>query len=99
MADFPGVTGPARTAAHLERIGPARTAAYLEREEGLEVVVDLSGVGSASPVAGQVVGVCHHLQQSQLRVRGCPPLLYEGPTQGQNDPQHRCPPAPGMQAK
>ena len=73
---------------------PGRKAAYLEWEEGLEVVVDLPGVGAASPVAWQVVGVCHHLQQSQLGVKGCPPLLDEGPAQGQNDPQHRCPPAP-----
>ena len=72
--------------------GTTGKAAYLEREQGLEVVVDLPGVGAAPPVAGQIVSVCHHLQQSQLGVKGCSWLLYEGSAQGQNDAQHCCPP-------
>ena len=56
----------------------AGKSAYLEREQGLEVVVDLPGVGAAPPVAGQVVGVCHHFQQSQFGVKGYSRLLYEG---------------------
>ena len=73
--------------------GTAGKAAYLEREQGLEVVVDLPGVGTTPPVAGQVVGVCHHFQQRKLRLTACSGLLYKGPAQGQNDPQHCCPPA------
>ena len=52
----------------------------------------LPGVGPAPPVAGQVVGVSHHLQQGQLGVKSHPSLLDEGSAEGQNDPQHCSPP-------
>lgn len=63
----------------LDVTGSAGKAAYLERKQGLEIVVDLPGVGTTPPVAGQVVGVCHHFQQRKLGVKGCSRLLYEGP--------------------
>ena len=76
---------------------PAQNAAYLEGEEGLEVVVHFSGVGAAPPMPRQVVRVCHHLQQRQLRLKGHTRLLDESPAESQNNAQDSCPPEPNRQ--
>ncbi len=67
--------------------------AHLELEELLELLLHLLGVRAAAPVAGQPVRVRHHLQQSQLRLKGHPRLCYERPAHRQNYAQRGRPPA------
>ena len=69
-----------------------RARSYLELEQRLELGLHFPGVGSASPMAGQIVRVCKGFQHGQLRFKGSPWLHNQASAGGQHNAKRGCPP-------